>query len=84
MSLKMPITKNKIRNHFHYSFWKYLVLIAIALFGWNLIYTTTRYRPPENAKIEFFAEGPTTDNPALDLQVGRCADKNAKKFCHKG
>ncbi len=56
MSLKMPITKNKIRNHFHYSFWKYLVLIAIALFGWNLIYTSTRYQSPENLKVEFYAE----------------------------
>ena len=52
----MPITKNKIRNHFHYSFWKYLVLIAIALFGWNLIYTSTRYQSPENLKVEFYAE----------------------------
>lgn len=57
MRLNMPITKRKIRNHFQYSFWKYLLLIVIAVFGWNLIYTTTRYRSPENLKIEFFAEG---------------------------
>lgn len=57
MSLNLPITGRRIKNHFHYSLWKYLVLILIAMFGWNLIYTTTRYRPPESAKIEFFAEG---------------------------
>ncbi|HPR79298.1 MAG TPA: hypothetical protein PLR69_11935, partial [Candidatus Limiplasma sp.] len=56
MSLRMPITKSKIRNHFHYSFWKYLVLIVIALFGWNLIYTSTRYQSPDNLKVEFYAE----------------------------
>ena len=56
MSRKMPITKDKIRNHFHYSFWKYFVLILIALFGWNLIYTSTRYQSPDNLKVEFYAE----------------------------
>ena len=71
MPIDLPITKHRIRNHFHYSFWKYLLLAVIALFGWNLIYTTTRYRPPENAKIELFAEGTMTDNPALDTLVAR-------------
>jgi hypothetical protein len=56
MSLKMPITKLKIHNHFHYSLWKYALLAVIALFGWNLIYTSTRYQSPENLKVEFYAE----------------------------
>ena len=57
MRLSMPITRARIRNHLHYSFWMYLLLIALALFGWNLIYTTTQYRTPEARKVEFFAEG---------------------------
>ena len=57
MRISMPITSRKIRNHLHYSLWKYLLLIVIAMFGWNLIYTTTRYRSPENLKVEFYAEG---------------------------
>lgn len=65
MRLKMPITRRRIHNHFHYGLWKYLLLIAIALFGWNLIYTTTRYRPPESAKLEFFAESSSLSNDAL-------------------
>ncbi|MDD3214349.1 MAG: hypothetical protein PHY64_11780 [Eubacteriales bacterium] len=56
MSLKMPVTKRKIQNHFQYGFWKYLILLVIALFGWNLIYTTTRYQSPPNLKVEFYAE----------------------------
>ena len=56
MSLHMPITKRKIRNHFQYAVWMYLVLAALALFGWNLLYTTTRYRPPENMQVEFLAQ----------------------------
>jgi hypothetical protein len=65
MSLHMPITREKIRNHFHYSFWKYLLLIVIALFGWNLLYTVTRYRPPENRKVEFYAEGNVSSSDML-------------------
>jgi len=57
MRPNLPITTRKIRNHFHYSFWKYLLLIAIVLFGWNLIYTTTRYRSPDSLKVEFMAQG---------------------------
>ena len=65
MSLNLPITSQKIRNHFQYSFWKYLLLIVIALFGWNLLYTTTRYQSPENLKVEFYAEGNMTYSEAL-------------------
>ena len=57
MNLHMPITKSKIRNHFHYSLWKYLVLVALALLVWNLIGTTTRYRAPEHLKVELYADG---------------------------
>ncbi|MDD3410204.1 MAG: hypothetical protein PHY12_05270 [Eubacteriales bacterium] len=57
MSLHMPITKKRIRNHLQYSFWKYAILVIVALFGWNLIYTTTRYRPPEDKKVEFYVSG---------------------------
>ena len=72
MSLNLPVTRRKIRNHFQYSLWKYLLLVVIALFGWNLIYTTTRYRPPENLKVEFFAEG--------DLQSGEAAQALADRI----
>lgn len=65
MRFKMPITARKIRNHFHYSFWKYLLLVVLAVFGWNLLYTTTRYRSPENLKVEFYAEGNTMASDAL-------------------
>ena len=56
MSFHMPITKRKIRHHFQYAIWMYLLLIALALFGWNLLYTTTRYRPPENKQVEFYVQ----------------------------
>ncbi len=71
MRIDLPVTKRRIQNHFHYSFWKYILLVVLAVFGWNLIFTTTRYRPPESAKVEFFAEGAMAENPALDALVAR-------------
>ena len=49
--MKTPLTKERLRNHFTYSLWKYVLLAAVAIFGWNLIYTMTAYRAPEEKKI---------------------------------
>ena len=68
MSLHMPITMRKIRHHFQYAVWMYLLLAAIAMFGWNLIYTTTRYRPPENKQVEFYVQaGMNSEQPLNEL-----------------
>ncbi len=71
MRLHMPITKRKISHHFQYAVWMYLVLIALSLFGWNLLYTTTRYRPPEDKQIEFYAQAPTNSESLLQALVDR-------------
>jgi len=49
--MKTPVSKERFRNHLTYSSWKYLLLIVLAIFGWNIAYTTTRYRPPEEKKV---------------------------------
>lgn len=49
--MKTPITKAKIQNHFTYSLWKYALLAVLAIFGWNIIYSVTAYRPPEEKKV---------------------------------
>jgi len=69
----MPITKDQIRNHFHYNLWKYVLLIVVAVFGWNLLFTTTSYRVPADRKVEFYAEGYQTDETAaaMDELVAR-------------
>ena len=57
MSIRMPITKEKIKNHFHYSWWMYVVLVVGAVFFWNLLFTTTRYQTPNHRNVEFYAVG---------------------------
>ena len=49
--MKTPISKQRLRNHMTYNWWKYLLLVVIAIFGWNITYTMTRYRVPEEKQV---------------------------------
>ena len=42
--MRLPSTRERIRTHFQYAWWQYVLLVCLAVFGWNLLYTTTRYR----------------------------------------
>ena len=61
MTPKFPITKDRIRNHFHYFWWQYALLAVFAIFGWNLLFTTTHYRSPEHLKMEWYYQGGLSD-----------------------
>lgn len=50
--MKTPVTKDTLRNHFAYSWWKYAIVCVVAVIGWNLIFTMTAYRPPEEKKVD--------------------------------
>ena len=56
--MKTPITKDRLRHHFTYNWWLYLLLGVLAVFGWNLIFTTTAYRPPESKKVQWYIASP--------------------------
>ncbi|MDD3336726.1 MAG: hypothetical protein PHI98_14645 [Eubacteriales bacterium] len=56
MKLTMPITKKSIKNHFAYAWWQYALLLGFAIFGWNLLFTTTHYRSPANLKVEWYCD----------------------------
>lgn len=60
MTRKLPITRERIRHHFHYDWWQYLLLIVLAIFGWNMLFNMTHYRSPEHLKMEWYYEGPMT------------------------
>ncbi len=49
--MKTPITKAKVQNHFTYYLWKYALLAVVAIFGWNIIYSVTSYRVPDEKSI---------------------------------
>lgn len=59
--MKTPVTSDRLKQHFAYNWWKYL-LIAVIGFGLvDLIYTVTAYRPPRDKKIGFYVYGYTND-----------------------
>ncbi len=66
MSIKTPLDRERIKNHFAYGYWKYLILIVVAVAGWNLIYQTTQYRPPEDKRIDFYVASNTMDSDAME------------------
>lgn len=67
--MKTPITLAKMKYHFHYNAWRYVLLVALSIFGWNIIYTTTSYRPPENKKINFYISSSGTEASQLDTYM---------------
>ena len=69
MKTTMPITKAKIQNHFHYQVWKYLLLAVACFFLWNLLYTSTSYRSPEDKKIEFYVDGYETEETSANMNA---------------
>ncbi|MBQ2953609.1 MAG: hypothetical protein IJE07_08645 [Clostridia bacterium] len=49
--MRTPVTRKKLQDHFSYSWWKYGLLILVAWMGWNILYSVTAYRPPEEKKV---------------------------------
>lgn len=65
MAIKTPLEPAKVKNHFVYGLWKYLLLIVVSIAGWNLIYSTTEYRPPDEKRIDFYVSSNTAEMDAL-------------------
>lgn len=58
MKIKTAITRKKIRTHITYNFWKYILVIAAAIFGWDLLYSMTAYKSPEDKRIDLYIQSP--------------------------
>lgn len=59
------ITKKWLKNHWIYSWWKYLLLGAVCVMGINILFTTTAYRAPDHKKIEVYVCNGYVDQKAL-------------------
>lgn len=49
--MDIRITKAKVKNHWHYSRWKYLLLVMISIMGVDMLFASTRYVSPANKTI---------------------------------
>ena len=65
------VTKKWLKNHWHYNWWKYMVLAMICIMGVNVLFTTTAYRPPEEKKIELYVCNGYVDQQAMEEQVSK-------------
>ena len=48
------ITRKRIKNHWHYSWWKYAIWLALTLIGIDLLFAVTAYRPPEDKRLQLY------------------------------
>lgn len=55
--MKTPVNASTLKQHFTYSWWKYLLALAAGIFLVDLIYTVTTPKVPEDKKIEFYVYG---------------------------
>lgn len=63
------ITKARMRHHFAYGLWKYVLLIVLAIFGWDLYYNMTAYRPPANKKLDVYIVTPGADVEGMQADL---------------
>lgn len=74
------ITIKQLRNHFAYSWWKYLLMLVLGCFGVDLLFAMTAYRPPEEKKIELYLCSGYADAVAIEADFwselqARCPDQ---------
>ena len=67
--MKTTVTRDSFRQHWHYNSWKYFVMIIAIAVVWNLIYTTTAYRPPAELRCDFFVSSSTGDQEKLNAYL---------------
>jgi len=63
------ITKKWLKNHWHYSWWKYMLVVVISIMGVNMLFTTTAYRPPEEKKVELYICSSYSDAMSLQTEL---------------
>jgi len=59
------VTKERMRHHFSYGVWKYALLAILAVFGWDLVYSITAYRPPDDKKLDVYILSAGADVEAM-------------------
>ena len=55
--MKTPVNAKTLKQHFAYSWWKYLLVALIAFGLVDILFTMTAYRSPANKKVEFYVYG---------------------------
>jgi len=59
MKLRTPLDGFVFCDHLRYYGWIYAAVILVSIFGWDLVYTSTAYRPPQNKRIDLYVQSST-------------------------
>lgn len=54
---QVQLSRERVRNHIQYDWWKYLAAILITIFLWNILSTMLRPRTPADKKLDIFLAG---------------------------
>ena len=52
-----PLNMKTLKNHLHYSWWKYALMAVLCVLFWDLFFTMTAPRVPEDKKVEVYVYG---------------------------
>lgn len=55
--MKTPLNAETLKQHFTYSWWKYILVLVAGIFLVSLVFTVTAPRIPENKKVDFYIYG---------------------------
>ncbi len=76
MKIKTPLTKERLRNHFTYGAWKYILAITLCAVGWNLLYTMTAYRAPEELRVDLYIQTSTADETQVHTYMQKIKENS--------
>ena len=60
------ITKERLKNHLQYDWWKYLLTFLALLIVWNTVYSVTEYHPPAEKRIDIQLVGYYSDEEPIE------------------
>ena len=55
--MNTPVNSRSLKQHFTYSWWKYLLVLLAGYFLVDLLFTVTTPRVPEEKKVDFYVYG---------------------------
>lgn len=64
--MKIRIDRFALKRHWQYSWWKYALLIVAAAFAWNMFFTMTERRVPEDKQVTVYCVSGSGDNTLFD------------------
>lgn len=73
--MKTPVNAETLRHHFTYSWWKYLLIVALVILLVDVVFAMTAYRVPPEKKIEFFVYGQMDQSGALEQYLESVREK---------